>query len=130
MAGSPNFRERPVGVAAGMRSAAVAPPYLFVPPSGYFLWDAHAEKYDMVTERQRDFIREVEAIARLMCEQFDLGPEDTVITTYRTVRLPSETMNIDLDTQVAARRWETFRREAAFQLAGFRAVNTYFLLEK
>ena len=83
----------------------------------------------MVKKRTSDFIDQVEMIARMMCEEMDIDPDEMVDTTYGEVRLPNEPANQGPTLIVAARRWHTFRREAAMHLAGFRAVNRFFLTE-
>lgn len=77
-----------------------------------------------------EFQKEVERVARLMCEEMGLDPEDTLTVELSSILLPFELNEIIKNSSICARRWETMRPHAAVALAGFRAVNRYFLAEK
>lgn len=88
---------------------------------------------------RRDFRIEIDRVARLMCEEMGVDPEELVRVPIEDIHLPDEKASVlpylkktaEFENRlVSARMWETMRPHAAVALAGFRAVNRYFLSEK
>lgn len=93
-----------------------------------------------LADARRDFLQEVERVAHLMCEEMGVDPEEVVQAQFEEILLPHEkhfNTNPHLKKSerfelhpVAIKRWELMRPHAAVALAGFRAVNRFFLSEK
>jgi hypothetical protein len=84
------------------------------------------------------FLIETASLARIMCDEMGLDPDEIVTVPRYMLAIPPMVYpdfgeNMDarvLDTSIAAKRWEVMRPHAATALAGFRAVNRFFLTEK
>lgn len=96
-----------------------------------------------ISEAKRDFLLEVERVARFMCVEMGMDPEELVRVQFEDILLPfekffnitpqvkkTEAFKNRVDPPISVRMWETMRLHAAIALAGFRAVNRYFLSEK
>lgn len=80
-------------------------------------------------EAERMFDEEVDKVARLMCEEMGVNPDDVVRATYADIAMPGQVFHNPED-YISVRRRELMRPHAASALAGFRAVQRYFLVEK
>lgn len=83
------------------------------------------------------FNYEVERVAKLMCEELGLNPNEVVSVPRERALTPLELKTCLGNPEAKAfwtqvmptSRWESYRRQAAISLAAFRAVNKYILTE-
>lgn len=89
---------------------------------------------------------EIDRVAVLMCEELGLNPGEYVTAEYGADQVepyksppPSITIGIAgnnvrvptfMDNSCGMERWRTLRPAAARAIAGWRAVNTYYIAEK
>jgi hypothetical protein len=85
-------------------------------------------------EMAASFTRQVNEVARLICEELGLEPDELVKQAdISGMWTPRDRLNVIMpdgvgsDFPVTCRRWELFRYQAALMLAGWRAVHKWTL---
>lgn len=85
-------------------------------------------------EQQHKFHKDVERLARLICDELGLAPHAIVycrqpdhLTPYEDKYGAALRSSNEMVVTVSVQRWETFRRQAALLLAGQRALHRFLL---